>query len=137
MLTTIHRKTKGRRGFTLIELMIVMSIIGILFTIAVPSYKRSVIKARETALAENLYQMRQAIDAYFADNARYPDSLEALVDARYLRSIPRDPFTHETDSWETVPPEPLESGELAEGGVFDVHSGSDLVGLNGVPYQEW
>ncbi len=117
--------------------MIVMTILGILMTIAVPSYKHSVIKARETALAENLYQMRQAIDAYFADRARYPDSLDSLVEARYLRAVPDDPFTQSADTWETVPPEPLEDGELAEGGVFDVFSGSDMVGLNGVPYSEW
>lgn len=128
---------RGEVGFTLIELLIVMTILGILFTIAVPSYKHSVIKARETALAENLYQMRQAIDAYFADNSRYPDSLRGLVDARYLRGIPQDPFTRVSDSWETVPPEPLESGELAEGGVFDVYSGSDMIGTNGIPYREW
>jgi len=127
----------GRAGFTLIELMIVMTILGILMTIAVPSYKRSVIKARETALAENLYQMRQAIDAYFADQARYPDSLDSLVEARYLRAVPVDPFTQSADTWETVPPAPLENGELAEGGVFDVFSGSDMVGLNGVPYSQW
>ncbi len=125
------------RGFTLIELMIVMSIVGILLTIAVPSYKRSLIKARETVLMEDLYQMRRAIDAYYTDKNKYPDSLEELVTARYLRGIPRDPFTKSTDSWQTVPPEPGPEGELAEGGVFDVHSGSDLVGLNGIPYSEW
>lgn len=131
------RINRNHRGFTLIELMIVMSIIGILLTIAVPSYKRSVIKARETVLMEDLYQMRRAIDAYFTDNNRYPDSLEELVNARYLRGIPRDPFTRQTDSWQVIPPEPGPEGDLAEGGVFDVRSGSDLVGLNGVPYSEW
>ena len=130
-------KQYSQGGFTLIELMIVMTILGILMTIAVPSYKHSVIKARETALAESLYQMRQSIDAYLADRARYPDSLDSLVEARYLRSVPVDPFTQSADTWETVPPEPLEDGELAEGGVFDVFSGSDMVGLNGVPYSEW
>ncbi len=131
------RLNRDHRGFTLIELMIVMSIIGILLTIAVPSYKRSVIKARETVLMEDLYQMRRAIDAYFTDHNQYPDSLDELVNARYLRGIPRDPFTRQTDSWQVVPPEPGPEGELAEGGVFDVHSGSDLVGLNGIPYSEW
>ena len=125
------------QGFTLIELLIVMTILSILATIAVPSYQRSVIKARETALAENLYQMRQAIDAYYADNTRYPDALEFLVEGRYLRMSPVDPFTRSTDTWETIPPQPLESGELAEGWVFDVFSGSDLIGSNGIPYREW
>lgn len=135
-------KTKGRNrgrssGFTLIELLIVMSIIGILASIAVPSYKQHVIKAREAVLMEDLYQMRSAIDAYFADHAKYPDSLEELVEARYLRGIPRDPFTGERDTWVTVPPEASVQGDLPPGGVFDVRSGSDLVGLNGVPYREW
>ena len=124
-------------GFTLIELLIVMSIIGILAAIAVPSYQRSLIKAREAVLLEDLYQMRRAIDAYFADHISYPESLENLVENKYLRSIPRDPFTQTSDSWTTVPPEPAPDGEMPKGGVFDVHSGSDLVGLNGVPYNEW
>lgn len=124
-------------GFTLIELLIVMSIIGILAAIAVPSYQRSLIKAREAVLMEDLYQIRRAIDAYFADKISYPDSLESLVENKYLRSIPRDPFTESSDTWTTVPPEPAPDGELAEGGVFDVRSGSDLIGLNGVPYNEW
>lgn len=124
-------------GFTLIELLIVMSIIGILAAIAVPSYQRSLIKAREAVLMEDLYQIRRAIDAYFADKISYPDSLESLVENKYLRAIPRDPFTESTDTWTTVPPEPSPDGELAEGGVFDVRSGSDLIGLNGIPYSEW
>lgn len=124
-------------GFTLIELLIVMSIIGILAAIAVPSYQRSLIKAREAVLMEDLYQIRRAIDAYFADKISYPDSLENLVENKYLRAIPRDPFTESTDTWTTVPPEPSPDGELAEGGVFDVRSGSDLIGLNGIPYNEW
>lgn len=128
---------RKNRGFTLIELMIVMTIIGILASIAAPNYQRSVIKAREAVLMEDLYQMRRAIDAYFADHAKYPESLEALVDAKYLRDIPRDPFTNAQDTWEVAVPTPTAEGEVAEGGVEDVHSGSDLVGLNGTPYREW
>lgn len=127
----------NRRGFTLIELLAVMVVLGILASIAVPSYKRSQIKARESVLAEDLYQMRKAIDAYFADNAAYPDSLEQLVNSKYLRGIPRDPFTRVTDSWECIPPEPADNGQLAQGGCYDVHSGSDLIGGNGTPYQDW
>jgi general secretion pathway protein G len=127
------------RGFTLIELMIVMTIIGILASIAIPSYQRSLIKARESVLMEDLYQMRRAIDSYFADNGKYPDSLESLAESKYLRGIPVDPMTGSSDTWEvTAPTPPAEgTGETAEGGVEDVHSGSDLMGLNGKPYREW
>jgi general secretion pathway protein G len=129
---------RRNRGFTLIELLIVMTIIGILASIAAPNYQRSVIKARESVLMEDLYQMRRAIDAYFTDHGKYPDSLEALVEAKYLRGIPADPFTNAVDSWEVLAPTPAaESGEIAAGGVEDVYSGSDLVGLNGIPYRDW
>jgi len=128
---------KSQRGFTLIELLIVMSVIGILASIVVPSYKRHMIKAREAVLMEDLYQMRRSIDAYFADNVKYPESLDDLVASKYLRDIPRDPFTESTDTWEEVAPTPTLEGEIAEGGLEDVHSGSDLVGLNGIPYRDW
>jgi general secretion pathway protein G len=128
---------RTQKAFTLIELLIVMSIIGILAAIVVPSYKQSQIKAREAVLREDLYQMRRAIDAYFADHAKYPDSLQDLVESHYLRDIPRDPFTRSADTWVTEPPMPTPEGGLAAGQVFDVRSGSDLVGLNGVPYSEW
>jgi general secretion pathway protein G len=133
----MRRSIARQCGFTLIELLIVMSIIGILATIAVPSYQRSVIKARESVLMENLYQMRRALDAFFADQAKYPEGLTELVDRRYLRSIPNDPFTGTADDWQTLPPEPPTDGEVAPGGIFDVRSGSDLIGLNGVPYRDW
>jgi len=131
-----HRKN-SQRGFTLIELLIVMSILGILASIAVPNYQRNLIKAREAVLMEDLYQMRRAIDAYFADHVSYPESLDDLVANKYIRDLPRDPFTQSSDTWEEIPPTPSIEGEMAEGGLEDVHSGSDLVGLNGVPYRDW
>lgn len=139
MVTPLHRVNRLRsvRGFTLIELLIVMTIIGILASIAAPNYQRSVIKAREAVLMENLYQMRRAIDAYFVDHRKYPDSLDTLVEAKYLRGIPSDPFTNQQDTWEVEPPTPREDGTVTEGGVENVFSGSDLVGLNGLPYREW
>ena len=85
---SLKHKTSRQRGFTLIELLIVMTIIGILASIVVPNYQRNLIKAREAVLMEDLYQMRRAIDAYFADNISYPESLEALVEGKYLRDIP-------------------------------------------------
>ncbi|MFO7811700.1 MAG: type II secretion system protein [Pelovirga sp.] len=128
---------KSPKGFTLFELLAVMMILAVLASIAVPSYQRSQIKARETVLAEDLYQMRRSIDAYFADHGSYPDNLEQLTRNKYLRAIPRDPFTQKDDSWICLPPEPAENGQLAQGGCFDVRSGSDLIGMNDIPYRDW
>jgi general secretion pathway protein G len=113
-----------------------MTVIGILASISVPSYKRSLIKARETVLMENLYQIRRATDAFYADNAAYPESLEDLINKRYLRGVPRDPFTGESE-WDCIPPEAADDGDLAPGGCYDFRSVSDLVGVNGIPYNEW
>ncbi len=136
-LKKMLKYTKNHQGFTLLELIAVMAIISILAAIAVPSYKRSQIKAKESVLAEDLYQMRRSIDAYFADHGSYPDDINQLVESKYIRAVPRDPFTYRTNSWNCFSPEPAYNGQLAEGGCFDIKSGSDLVGLNGIPYQEW
>ena len=118
------------QGFTLIELLIVVSIIGILATLAAPSYQASVIKAREAALRQDLFTMRDVLDQHRADQGKYPSSLQALVSAGYLRGIPKDPFTNSATSWQ-------EMTEATEGGIFDVFSGSDFVGTNGTPYNRW
>ncbi len=117
-------------GFTLIELMIVVSIIGILATIAVPSYQSSLIKARETVLRQDLFTLRELLDHHRADQGKYPQSLEGLVAAGYLRALPKDPFTNSSSAWQEIT-------EPTEGGVFDVYSGSDLVGTNGTAYNKW
>lgn len=133
----VLKKMKTIRGFTLVELLVVMMILSVLASIAVPTYRRHQIKALETVLAEDLYQMRRAIDAHYADKRAYPEALQDLVDGHYLRALPRDPFTRETQSWKCIAPEPTEDGELENGGCFDVKSGSNLVGLDGVAYQDW
>ncbi|HSA86244.1 MAG TPA: prepilin-type N-terminal cleavage/methylation domain-containing protein [Nitrospira sp.] len=121
---------RNARGFTLIELMIVVSIVGILATIAVPSYQASLMKARETVLRQDLFTLRELLDHHRADKGKYPASLDGLVTAGYLRALPRDPFTSTPNSWQQII-------EPTEGGIFDVYSGSDLVGTNGIPYNQW
>ena len=111
--------------------MVVMTIIGILATIAQPNLQKTIIRAREASLRQSLFVLRDVIDQFYADHGRYPDSLENLVEERYVRQVPEDPFTRSESTWITIPP------EGAEGSIFDVHSGSDLVGLNNIPYNEW
>lgn len=110
--------------------MIVVTIVGILATLAVPSYHVSVLKAREAALRQDLFTMRDVLDQYRADKGRYPDGLGEVVSEGYLRTLPVDPFTRSSSTWQAIM-------EPTEGGVFDVYSGSDLVGSNGVPYNQW
>jgi general secretion pathway protein G len=126
------RTRNGSRGFTLIELLIVLTIIGILASIAQPNFQRTIIRAREASLRQSLFVMRDVIDQFYADHGRYPDSIDEMVDNRYIRAIPEDPFTKSSSTWVVIPPE----GD-AKGAVYDVHSGSDLVGLDGKPYNEW
>ena len=123
---------RNPKGFTLIELMIVITIIGILSTIAQPNFTRYRIKAKETSLSQMLFVFRDVIDQYYADKGKYPESLPLLAENKYIRSIPKDPFTRSRETWIIVPPD----GDT-EGSVYDVHSGSNKVGLNGIPYNEW
>jgi general secretion pathway protein G len=114
------------------ELMVVMAIVALLLAIAVPRYLHSTDKAREAVLMENLARMRAAIDSYHADRGRYPDRLEDLVERKYLRSIPTDPITETAATWQVVPPENTQQGEVA-----DVRSGAPGKGLDGRPYADW
>ncbi len=122
-----------RRGFTLIELLVVMAIIAILLTIAVPRYFAHVDRAREAVLREDLAVLRDAIDKYYGDRGRYPASLEELVTQRYLRRVPKDPFTETDTSWQVLPP----PDSSVKGEVYDVHSGAPGQGADGTEYSRW
>jgi len=124
-------------GFTLIELLVVITLIVILSTMGMTQYRSGVIHAREATLKEDLFQLRDAIDQYYADKGQYPASLDALVTDGYIRKIPEDPFTRSSDTWQTVPAEPDPNNPVAEPGVYDVKSGSDATALDGTKYAEW
>jgi general secretion pathway protein G len=126
-----------RRGFTLIELMIVISIILTLIAIAVPMYQQAVIRAKEAVLRQDLKTMRDQIDNYTMDKEKAPQSLQDLVEAGYLRKIPKDPFTNSTETWQAESSDTLQSLDQTEPGITDVHSGSNETGSDGTPYSSW
>jgi general secretion pathway protein G len=132
-----NRQIGDPRGFTMIELVVVLTLIIILATIGMTQYRSSVIHAREAVLSEDLFRMRDAIDQYYADKNQYPSSLDALVSEGYMRSIPVDPFTKTADSWQTEPSEPDPNNPSAEPGIYSVKSGSDGTALNGTKYSDW
>ena len=124
------------RGWTLIELTIVISLITVLSTIALVGYSNAVARSREAVLKEDLFRMRDAIDQHYADLGEYPPELQALVSAGYLRSIPEDPITRSSDTWVVVPAEPDPADPFVQG-VFDVRSGSEALALDGTAYSGW
>jgi general secretion pathway protein G len=131
-LRYLSRLESKVRGFTLVELLVVFTIIALLLTIAVPRYFGSLDRSKEAVLKENLYQIRGAIDKFYGDKGKYPETLDALVSDKYLRSLPQDPITESSASWVTVPPQ-----DPQKGGVFDVKSGAQGMASDGTNYADW
>lgn len=129
------RASRGVRfvsGFTLIELLVVLGIVALMLTLAVPRYFPSVDKSKEVVLADNLRNLRGLIDQYYGDTGRYPDSLDQLVEKKYLRALPRDPVTDSDTTWIVIPPE-----DGLKGGVYDIKSGAPGNDRSGKPYADW
>ncbi|MQA19969.1 MULTISPECIES: type II secretion system protein [Telluria group] len=124
--------TMKTKGFTLIELLVVLGIIALLLTLAVPRYFPSVDKSKEIVLADNLRNVRQVLDQYYGDTGRYPDTLEQLVEKKYLRAMPVDPITDSDSTWIIVPPE-----DVAKGGIYNIKSGAPGTDRSGKPYSDW
>lgn len=135
--TPRRRRLVEAGGFTLVELLIVISLISILAAMGLVQYRNSVVAAKESTLKTDLFRMRDAIDQYYADKGKYPSSLDSLVSDGYMRRIPEDPFTKTADSWTTVPAEPDPNNPSAEPGVYDVKSGAQGTALDGSSYTDW
>ncbi len=133
----MKRGRNSAAGFTLIEMLVVVSIITILAGMSLAQYKHGTTLAQEAALKEDLFRMREAIDQYYADKGQYPADVTALVSEGYLRQVPKDPFTKSTDTWQTIPAEPDPSNPSAQPGIYDVKSGSEATAQDGTKYSDW
>ncbi len=130
-------KTHRRLGFTFVELMVVITIIVILITMAIPIYNNTIIRSRESVLKNNLFTLRTVIDNYTMDKQKAPQTLQDLVSDGYLRDVPVDPITGSNDTWRIIMEDATQSVNQSEPGIFDVRSGSDKIGKDGTPYSEW
>jgi len=127
----------NRRGYTLVEIIIVLTIISILVSIAVPLYQKSLIRTRESVLRSNLFTLRTVIDEYTYDKQKAPQTLQDLVSNGYLRQVPEDPITGRNDTWKITMEDAITMVNQTESGIYNVHSGSDKISLEGTPYSEW
>jgi general secretion pathway protein G len=136
-LTLDASRFRRQRGFTLVELLVVLSLISLLAGMAVVQHRNAIRRSEESVLKTDLFRMRDAIDQYYADKGKYPPSLDVLVSDGYMRSIPEDPITKSRDSWQTIPAEPDPNNPSMEPGVYDVKSGAPGTALDGTTYADW
>jgi general secretion pathway protein G len=137
MALRIRNGSSARRGFTLVELMIVMTVITIIISLAIPMYQKSIVRAKESVLRNNLFTLRTLIDEYTFDKQKAPQALDDLVREGYLRQVPLDPITGSSQTWHVVMEDSVASVSQSEPGIFDVHSGADQTSLEGTPYSQW
>jgi general secretion pathway protein G len=133
---TTPGEPQGARGFTLLEMITVIALVGILAAIALPNYRVAIVQSKEAVLRENLFRLRDLIDQYYVDKGQYPATLEVLVEEKYLRKLPEDPITQGAD-WTAVFQEPDPDNPSETPGVYDVKSASEALSLAGTPYNEW
>jgi general secretion pathway protein G len=134
---TADRRSRRLLGFTFIELMVVLTIIVVLVTMAIPIYQKSILRARESVLKNNLFTIRTVLDNYTYDKQKAPQNLHDLVTEGYLRDVPMDPMTGSNQTWKTILEDSTQSVNQSEPGIFDIRSGSDKIGLDGTPYSDW
>ena len=128
---------RSRAGFTMIELMVVMAVVAIIVSIAVPLYQKSIVRSKESVLRNNLFTLRTVIDEYTYDKQKAPQALQDLVSEGYLRTVPIDPLTNSDSTWRIVMEDATSATSQNEPGIWDVRSGSDQKSLEGTPYSEW
>jgi len=131
------KRRRRSLGFTLIEMIMVIAIMGILLAMAVPNYRTTVRASQEAVLRDDLFQLRSLIDQYTLDKQEAPQSLDDLVTSGYLRQLPKDPFTQSSSTWQTQNDDTMMSPDQTQSGIVDVHSGASGVGLDGTPYSSW